>query len=500
MEYIFHKGDLIEEILKVNNVNERDLDISFYYDDKYDEECISIFKEKILSLKDEKFLLVGDYDCDGICATSIIKRLFNHLGIKHNFYIPSRTDGYGISETIVKMAKKNDYGVILTLDNGVGACDALNLAKDLDIKVLIIDHHEYIEKPICECFIHPNLLKKDYQNLSAGGLCYLFSTYFYKDDLSLVYGGLSTLSDMVGVLNYNRYLIKRMMDILKNNDIYQINLLNDNKEIDYDGLSFNVIPKINAVSRMGYNANVLVKYLLGSKEECLGLLTSINKINDFRKKETNREFEIIKEMINENDDFYILISKEFKEGLCGLLATKVVSEYGKPCLIFNEDYDVLKGSGRSGEDINLYKYLSLKKDLFKTFGGHNQACGLSLLKEDLDKLKEYVTSVKVATIIVKKDVFDVDINDVNYSLYKRLLDLMPFGVDLKEPLIHIDNFVYSKKIMMAYKYPKYIVNNYFSAISFKAKNNRDDFNDLIGYLKKDNYHKNQVSILIEELF
>ena len=77
---------------------------------------------------------------------------------------------------------------------------------------------------------------------------------------------------------------------------------------------------------------------------------------------------------------------------------------------------------------------------------------------------------------------------------------MPFGVDLKEPLIHIDNFVYSKKIMMAYKYPKYIVNNYFSAISFKAKNNRDDFNDLIGYLKKDNYHKNQVSILIEELF
>ena len=138
---------------------------------------------------------------------------------------------------IVKMAKKNNYDVIMALDNGVCANDALDLAKKLDIKVLIIDHHEYKDIPDCEAFIHPNLLKKDYQNLSAGALSYLFSAYFYDDELSLVYGGLSTLSDMVGVLNYNRYLIKRMMDILKSEDIYEINLLNDNKEIDYNSLS-----------------------------------------------------------------------------------------------------------------------------------------------------------------------------------------------------------------------------------------------------------------------
>ena len=499
MEYIFHQGDFYKEILKINNVNEDDLNIDRFFNEQYDEENILLFKEKLLSFKDKKILLVGDYDCDGICATAIIKRLLNHLDIKHSYYIPSRSDGYGLSEMIVKMAKKNNYDVIMALDNGVCANDALDLAKKLDIKVLIIDHHEYKDIPDCEAFIHPNLLKKDYQNLSAGALSYLFSAYFYDDELSLVYGGLSTLSDMVGVLNYNRYLIKRMMDILKSEDIYEINLLNDNKEIDYNSLSFNVIPKINAISRMGYNANVLVKYMLGSKEECINLLPSINKINDYRKKETEREFNIAKSLINENDDFYILISKEFKEGLCGLLANKIVSEYNKPCLVFNESDGLLKGSGRSKEDINLYEYLSNKKDIFKTFGGHNQACGLVLLKEDLNKLLEYINNEKIKTSEYKKDVIDVEIEDIDFVLYEKLLNLMPFGTDLKEPLFRINNFTYSKKIMMAYKYPKYLVNDILSAISFKSKNNKDDFSSVIGYLKKDNYHKNQLSILIEDL-
>ena len=500
MEYIFHKGDFYKEILKINNVNENDLNIERFFNEPHDEESILLFKEKLLSLKDKKILLVGDYDCDGICATAIIKRLLNYLNIKHNYYIPSRNDGYGLSEAIVNLAKKNNYDVIMTLDNGVSAIDGLSLAKKLDIKVMIIDHHEYKDIPDCEAFIHPNLLKKDYHNLSAGGLCYLFSTYFYNDELSIVYGGLSALSDMVGVLNYNRYLIKRMLDILNQKDIYQINLLNDNKEIDYNSLSFNVIPKINAISRMGYNANILVKYLLGSKEECVELLTSINKINDYRKKEAEREFNIAKSLINENDEFYIFISKDFKEGLCGLLANKVVSEYNKPCLIFNESDGLLKGSGRSNEDINLYEYLSYKKELFKTFGGHNQACGLTLLKEDLNKLLEYINSQKIKTCEYKKDVIDVDINDIDFTLYEKILSLMPFGVDFKEPLIRINEFKYTKKILMAYKYPKYIVNDVFSAISFKSKNNKDDFSSVIGYLKKDSYHKNQLSILIEELF
>ena len=499
MEYIFHQGDFYNEVLKINNINEDDLNINRFYNEQYDEESILLFKEKLLSLKEEKILLVGDYDCDGICATSIIKRLLNHLDIKHNYYIPSRSDGYGLSEAIVNLAKKNNYGVIMALDNGVSASAALDLAKKLDIKVLIIDHHEYIDVPDCYCFIHPSLLKKDYQNLSAGALSYLFSTYFYKDELSLVYGGLSTLSDMVGVLNYNRYLIIRMMGILKSKDIYEINLLNDNKELDYNSLSFNVIPKINAISRMGYNANVLVKYMLGTYEECLNLIPSINKINDFRKKETEREFNIAKTLINENDDFYILISKEFKEGLCGLLANKIVSEYNKPCLIFNESDGLLKGSGRSKEDLNLYEYLSNIKDIFKTFGGHNQACGLVLLKEDLDKLLKYINEEKIEVNEYKKDVIDVELEDIDFDLYEKILSLMPFGIDLKEPLIRINNFTYSKKIMMAYKYPKYLVNDIFSAISFKSKNNKDDFSSVIGYLKKDNYHKNQLSILIEEL-
>lgn len=149
--------------------------------------------------------------------------------------------------------------MIITVDNGVSATSSISLANSLGIKVMIIDHHEYVDIPDCYGFIHPNLLDKDFNKLSAGALCYLLSTLFYEDDYSLVLGGLSILSDMVGVLNYNRYLLKKMMNILNTSDIYQIKLLNG-ASVDYDSLSFNAIPKINAVSRMGYNANILVKY------------------------------------------------------------------------------------------------------------------------------------------------------------------------------------------------------------------------------------------------
>lgn len=151
---------------------------------------------------------------------------------------------------------------------------------------------------------------------------------------SLVLGGLSILGDMVGVLNYNRYLLKEMMNILNTKNIYQLALLNGSNKFDYDSLSFNCIPKINAVSRMGYNANLLVKYMLSNYDDCKNMLNSINSINDFRKSETNRETDLALSMFNKNDKVSLIVSSEFKEGICGLIANKICLNYETPCIIF----------------------------------------------------------------------------------------------------------------------------------------------------------------------
>lgn len=498
MEYRYHQGNLLDNIYLINNIQKSDLEIDRFDNINYHQSLFD-FKDKLLTLKDKHILIVGDYDCDGICATTITKRLLEHLGINNSYYIPSRIDdGYGLSEKIVSIAHKHHYDVIITVDNGVSATSSISLANSLGIKVMIIDHHEYVDIPDCYGFIHPNLLDKDFNKLSAGALCYLLSTLFYEDDYSLVLGGLSILSDMVGVLNYNRYLLKRMINILNTKDIYQIKLLNGNS-IDYDSLSFNAIPKINAVSRMGYNANILVKYFLSDKDECIKLLDSINKINDYRKNETKTECDLALSMLNRKDKLALIVSSEFKEGICGLIANRISLNYDVPCIVFSKKDGLLKGSGRSRENFNIYEYLSNTRELFTSFGGHGQACGVCIEESRFDDLKAYIDTHKLNMLDYQKDVISVEQTDIDFDLFNKIDSLKPFGIDFKEPLIHIKDFEYKSKFLIKNKYPKFTVDNKLSAISFNEYDSYRQFSDLYAYIRKDDYHAGAVSLLIEDL-
>lgn len=498
MEYRYHQGNILDNIYLINNIQKSDLEIDRFDNIDYHQSLLD-FKDKLLSIKDKQVLIVGDYDCDGICATTITKRLLEHLGINNSYYIPSRIDeGYGLSDKIVNLANKHHYDVIITVDNGVSATSSISLANSLGIKVMIIDHHEYQEVPDCYGFIHPNLLSNDFNKLSAGALCYLLSTLFYEDDYSLVLGGLSILSDMVGVLNYNRYLLKRMINILNTKDIYQIKLLNGNS-IDYDSLSFNAIPKINAVSRMGYNANILVKYFLSDKQDCLRLLDSINKINDYRKNETKSECDLALSMLNRKDKLALIVSSEFKEGICGLIANRISLNYDVPCIVFSKKDGLLKGSGRSRENFNIYEYLSNTRELFTSFGGHGQACGVCLEESRFDELKEYISSHELELLDYQKDVISVEQSDIDFDLFNKIDSLKPFGIDFKEPLIHIKDFEYKSKFLIKNKYPKFTVDNKLSAISFNEYDSYRQFSDLYAYIRKDDYHAGAVSLLIKDL-
>ena len=498
MEYRYHQGNILDNIYLINNIQKSDLEIDRFDNIDYHQSILD-FKDKLLSIKDKQVLIVGDYDCDGICATTITKRLLEHLGINNSYYIPSRIDeGYGLSDKIVNLASKHHFDVIITVDNGVSALSSISLANSLGIKVMIIDHHEYQEVPACYGFIHPNLLSNDFNKLSAGALCYLLSTLFYEDDYSLVLGGLSILSDMVGVLNYNRYLLKRMINILNTKDIYQIKLLNGNS-IDYDSLSFNAIPKINAVSRMGYNANILVKYFLSDKDECIKLLDSINKINDYRKNETKTECDLALSMLNRKDKLALIVSSEFKEGICGLIANRISLNYDVPCIVFSKKDGLLKGSGRSRENFNIYEYLSNTRELFTSFGGHGQACGVCIEESRFDDLKAYIDTHKLNMLDYQKDVISVEQTDIDFDLFNKIDSLKPFGIDFKEPLIHIKDFEYKSKFLIKNKYPKFTVDNKLSAISFNEYDSYRQFSDLYAYIRKDDYHAGAVSLLIEDL-
>lgn len=503
MSYRFNNDNssLTKRICSINYVDINDLDVESFKVD-YNQDLLIEFKDKILSLRDKHFFIVGDYDCDGICATTIMKKLLDDLGIKNNYYIPSRSkEGYGLNESIIDTAITHGFDVLLCVDNGVVAYDELSKAKDAGIITMVIDHHEYSDKPDVDAFLHPNLFPKEYDDMCAAGLCGLLSNSFRYDVLSTILAGLATLADMVKVFGYNRYLLKEMLKLIRENDIVQINYLLGNSDPTYDALSFNVIPKINAVSRLEnkLNVNHLVKYLLNYNNEVNTYLSAIEAINKERKDLTKSMVSLASRLINHDDEVIIIKSDVFAEGLCGLIANRLMHEYLKPVIVFSEKDGELKGSGRSMKGSNLYEYLKKTDELFSAFGGHNQAVGLSMSSDRFDDLLSYVRNNHFEYDLDQKDVLVLNQNEIDDSLMNELENLKPFGSGFEEPLIGILNPDIEKKLMISRTYPKFVLSSNLEAISFDSSLSDVKFNMMIGKIKRDDNYHNRISMIIEDL-
>lgn len=504
MKYVFNEDydlSIEDRIFQINSIDKDSIDLENFKID-YNLKIINDFKELILANKESRFLIIGDYDCDGLCATSIMKKLLDDLGINSNYYIPTRfKDGYGLNPRIIDNAHNNNFDCLLCVDNGVAATEQVAYAKNLGLKVFIIDHHQYQNEPQCDGFLHPNLFPKEYSEMCAGGLCALLSNSFRYDELTTLYGGLSTISDMVNIFGYNRYMAKQMLELVKKNVSKPISMLLGDNEVTYRNISFNVIPKINAVSRLDnlMNVNYVVKFLLSDEKEALAYFDKIETINKARKEYSQQMNILAKRLIDINKNIIVVKHEEFKEGLCGLVANKLLDEYKKPTLVLAKVGDVLKGSGRSVPGVNMYEYLKDAKDLFEEYGGHELAVGLTIKEENYDKLIDYIENHELSYEEQYSDVIVLRPEDCNMELLDRIDSLRPFGTNFKEPLFGLKKTNNVSKYMVANKYPKFDFNENLSAISFKTNFVNKDFNYMIGRIDKDSYYPNKVSFLIEDL-
>ena len=250
---------------------------------------------------------------------------------------------------------------------------------------------------------------------------------------------------------------------------------------------------------MKYNANMLVRYLLSDKATCLKTVKDIDAVNDERKRMTEKTVRELSGMTDIEEGIAVIVSDDIIEGICGLVANRLIQSLKRPVIVFSRDNGILKGSGRSVEGFDLYRCLYAVKDLFENFGGHEKAVGLTMKEDRLTELKEYIGNLDVIREDTFKDVYEADLSALDYELACRLDDLKPFGVDLSEPLILIRNVEHGPAQLMASKYPKYRLSRDLSAISFNTDHADKDFRSLIGYLRKDNFYKNRASFIIEEL-
>ncbi|HBZ41289.1 MAG TPA: hypothetical protein DEO50_05245 [Erysipelotrichaceae bacterium] len=399
--------------------------------------------------RQEKILICGDYDADGLCATSILVRTLRKLGANVGFYIPDRfNEGYGLIEETVVKAHDKGYTLFVTVDNGVSAHAALRKIHALNARVLVLDHHEITEEVTCDLLIHPTLLANQYKDLCGSGLALQLAHHLIGfDPYNAVLGGIATIGDMVELWGANRSIVIDALALLNQHRFVTIEALME-KPVDlYDEetVAFQIVPKLNVAGRLAdqANANRIVDYLCSESElDIRRNSDQIIQLNKKRKEVSNAMYETAR-TLRETGNVIVLTHHSFHEGIVGITAGRLAKEIGRPVFILAEKGDTLKGSARSVADVDLRRLTSEVQSLCIRYGGHAMAAGLEIRKEDLPAFKDGLLRIadtidwngaQETLAILSPDPMSVTSKD-----FMDLLALAPFGSGFPMPLMRFQN-------------------------------------------------------------
>lgn len=434
--------------------------------------------------ENEKIVVFGDFDVDGITATSLLITFFREIGTEAFYYIPERAkDGYDIKASHIEYFKKENFKLIITVDCGISACEAAKKAKELGIDLIITDHHEIGEDlPQAYSIINPKQIDCDFteENLSGVGVAFYLviairkilkdKDYFKNREvpnlrryLDLV--ALGTIADISPALGINRILIKYGLAELEQSLRPGINALKEvsgilGRKVNYGTVAFALAPRLNAGGRLGDAKRSVNLLISDNAHESKKIASILDKENKERQKIEKDIFENAVKKI-ERDDVVaqrytiVLGSKKWHEGVIGIVASKLVEKYYRPVILFafKEDNSG-KGSARSITSLHIYDAISKCSDLLVSFGGHKYAAGLSIKNDNFekfaDKFEEIVRSkLNEEDLIPILDIDEnVNLSEIDYVTVKDLTRLEPYGPSNPEPVFSANQIeVYDKSIV-----------------------------------------------------
>ncbi|HEY2420167.1 MAG TPA: single-stranded-DNA-specific exonuclease RecJ [Neobacillus sp.] len=413
--------------------------------------------------KQEPILIFGDYDADGVSSTSVLMITLRELGANVDFYIPNRfTEGYGPNETAFRKAAENGIKLIITVDTGISAIHEAEVAKELGMDLIITDHHEPGPiVPTALAIIHPKLPESEYpfRELAGVGVAFKLAHALYgkAPEHLLEIAVIGTIADLVSLTGENRLIAKKGIEKLKvtNNiglraifKLAGVDLLSINEET----IGFTLAPRINAVGRLE-DASLAVQLILTEDvNEAQSLADEMDALNKERQSIVNA---ITLEAIEQVEKDYpietnqvLVIGKEgWNAGVIGIVASRLVERYYRPTIILSYDQEkgLAKGSARSIAGFDLFKNLSICRDILPHFGGHPMAAGMTLELEDVSllraKLNELAMEQLSAEDLIPLTVLDQEIHleDINLASLDEMNKLSPFGIDNPKPKVLIHN-------------------------------------------------------------
>ncbi|MDO4188503.1 MAG: single-stranded-DNA-specific exonuclease RecJ [Lachnospiraceae bacterium] len=433
--------------------------------------------------------VVGDYDIDGVCATTILVRALTAAGGKISYRLPHRIrDGYGINNNIINEASDDDIDMIITCDNGIAAFEEIELANRLGMSVIITDHHEIpfevvggknqYKIPNAVCVINPHQEDDNYpyENICGAMVAYklilalqdkLETCPFAKEsydktdglhkvdseltDMLLDFAAFATIGDIMPLVDENRVAVKYGIESVKHTKNKGLSALIDATGIARNNLKpyhfgFVLGPCVNAVGRLYSADTALELFLTEDEEEATRLAKTLKDVNEERKNLENEKVEEALNLVETGSDGHdynldtvlLVYLGECHESLAGLIAGKIKEKYNKPTIVFTDCETGIKGSGRSIDSYDIFSELSKHKDLYQKFGGHPMACGLSMVKSNFEELRRILNEESALTEddLVAKYYIDIDmpINYVSEELLSEMDMLAPFGQDNPSPL------------------------------------------------------------------
>ena len=423
---------------------------------------------------DEFICVYGDYDADGVTSTALLYSYLEAVGANVMYYIPSReTEGYGMNIAAIDALHKKGVNLIVTVDNGVAAIKEIRHAKSLGIDTVVTDHHMPLGELPDACAVvdlHRPDCPSRFKQLSGVGVAFklimaLEGEYCDVDSLLDNYADLlsiGTIGDIVDLRGENRVFVKRGLQSLMNTDRAGIHALIKNsglegKQLTAGNVSFTLVPRINAVGRLGLSGKSVDLLLTENMAEANKIAQAMGNDNTERQQIEKDIIQKIDEEITRNpsrvlDKIIVIDGEGWHQGVVGIVASRIKDIYGKPSIIITRDGELAKGSGRSIDGFALCDAVAACADLLTHYGGHPMAVGLSMSSDNIElfrkRINEYADSVEMPFDTLK---IACKLNPalISAELVSELAVLQPYGAGNPTPLFGFYNMVLTNIIPLS---------------------------------------------------
>lgn len=424
--------------------------------------------ERILRAIDrgETILIFGDYDVDGMSGACLLAYFLGTLEAKIQVHIPERlTDGYGLSASGLAAVREIRPGLMITVDHGVTAVDAVATLQAEGIDVIITDHHQKPDVlPDAFALLNPLLLDDDHSSsrLSGSGVAFKLACGVFEGLASatrklprvrqalrdcVMFASLGTVADVVPLIGENRLLVRSGLKMLAETQVPGLRALCDQAQIsrralEAEDISFSLAPRLNAAGRMGQVSLARRLLLTSSLDEARQLAKKLDELNQSRRELENQVLEIALARAAERPDsepFLVLGDAKFHAGVMGIVAARLVDRFAKPVFMISIDGDSARGSGRSFHGVDLAAALRAVSPVLRSHGGHAAAAGLEMDPARIDELRtKLVAYLDSGADTVQPQTLQIDsevqLHQMDLRLVREMDQLGPFGEGNPRPL------------------------------------------------------------------